>query len=135
MRWDHVGKAIADAAAADLTLIGIYAGSIRMNAGAQDFLVPGLEWSMISDGASELWEPCIVQWDQWTLTLPDLQASERALRKLFDHDLPITLGGVFMFSEFTDGADLTSPDRAGHYGRAVRFRYTPIRDDLRWGRS
>jgi len=135
MRWDHVAQAIAAEAAADPTLAGIYGGAVRMNAGAQDFMVPGLEYHIVADSASELWEPVIVQWDQWCTTLADVVASERALRKLFDQDLPVTIQGVWMWAEFTDGADLTVPDRSGFYGRAARFRFTPLRDALRWGRS
>ena len=136
MRWDDVARAGRIAAAADPVLAAIYGAAIRMGAMAQDFSVPGLEYQIIADTANELWEPIIVQWDQWTHDYDDLVASERALRKLFDHDLPVEIEGVYMWSVFTDGANLVdAPDRAGFYGRAVRFRLSPIREDLRPGRS
>lgn len=134
MRWAAVIKAIAAEAAADPTLAGIYGTAIRMNAGAQNYLVPGLEYWMVTDTATELWEPQIVQWDQWTETLDDLIESERALRKLFDHDNMVTIGDVTMWAVFEEGADLQSPNRENYFGRAARFRFTPIRGDLRPGR-
>lgn len=135
MRWDDVAKAVAAAAATDPTLVAIYGDAVRMGAAAQDHMVPSLEYMIVTDSGSELWEPVVIQWDQWTRDLPDLIASERALRKLFEQDSPVTIGGVYMWAMFTDGADLNSPDRAGYFGRAVRFRFTPIREDLRAGRS
>lgn len=137
MRWDAVAIAIGQAAANDATLLEIYgAANIRQKAAAQDHLTPGLGFWLVTDAGTELWEPQIWQWDQWCDTWEDLVASERALRKLFDHDLEVTIQGVYMFSVFTEGAELTDdPDRAGFYGRAVRFRYSPIREDLRCGRS
>ena len=98
MRWDAVGRAIAAEAAADPVLAGIYGPWVRMNAGAQDFHVPGLEWSLVTDSASELWEPCIIQWDQWVDDFDDLVISERALRRLFDHALDVEIGGVYTVS-------------------------------------
>lgn len=136
MRWDDVTRATVAAAAADAVLAGIFGTSIRMSASAQDHLVPGLEYEVIGDTAGELWEPIIVQWDIWVHEFQDLVDGERALRKLFDHDLPVEIEGVYMWSVFTEGASLVdAPDRAGFYGRAVRFRYSPIREDLRCGRS
>ena len=136
MRWDDVARAGRIAAAADPVLAAIYGEAIRMGATAQDFKVPGLEYQIIGDTAGELWEPIIIQWDQWVNDYEELVASERALRKLFDHALPVEIEGVYMFSVFTDGASLVdTPDRAGFYGRAVRFRLSPIREDLRPGRS
>jgi hypothetical protein len=136
MRWDEVAVAIAAEAVADPTLAAIYGADVRMGALAQDHHVPSLEYQIIGDTATELWEPTLIQWDQWTNTFDELVRSERALRKLFDKDHMVEIGGVTMWTVFTDGASLVdSPDRAGFYGRAVTFRMTPVRDDLRWGRS
>ena len=136
MRWYAVARAIAAAAAADTVLAAIYGEAIRMSAMAQDHIVPSLEYQIVTDTADELWEPVIIQWDQWLADFQDLVDSERALRKLFDQDLPVEIGGVYMWSVFTEGAELVdAPDRAAFYGRALRFRYSPIREDLRCGRS
>lgn len=134
MRWHDVIWAISREAAADPILAGIYGSVIRMG-GTQEHAVPSLEYWIIGDSASELWEPVTIQWDQWVHTLEDLVISEAAIRTLFDHPVPVTIQGVIMWSEFTDGASLVAPDRAGFHGRAARFRFTPLRDALRAGRS
>ena len=135
MRWAAVIGAISKVAAADPALVAIYGTAIRMNAGAQDYQMPGLEYQIIADSATELWEPVIIQWDQFTESLEDLVDSERALRKLFDHAFPVTMYGVYMWSEFEEGSELQSPSRENVFSRTVRFRYTPIRGDLRPGRT
>lgn len=134
MRWHDVIWAISQAAAADSILRGIYADAIYAN-GARNWEIPSLEYDLITDSASELWEPCTVQWDQWCLSMEDLVVSEARLREMFDHAVPTTIQGVVMWAEFTDGASLTAPERSGFYGRAARFRFTPLRDALRRGRS
>src|SRR4030042_1291341 len=134
MRWHDVLWAISREAQAHPLLAEIYGSAIRMS-GTQEHAVPSLEYFIVADSASELWEPCIIQWDQWTTSLEDLVRAEAALRSLFDHALPVTMQAVVMWSQFTDGAELTSPERAGYYGRALRFRMTPLRDCLRGGRS
>lgn len=136
MRWDDVLKASATAAAADPDLAAIYGEAVRLKATAQDHTVPGLLLWLVTDTAGELWEPVTIQWDQWTEDFQELVDSERALRKIFDKDNMVTIGGVTMFTVFTDGESLVDdPDRAGFYGRGLRFRMSPIREDLRCGRS
>jgi hypothetical protein len=135
MRWGDVVQAIAAAAAQNAVLASIYGETVRLAAPAQEHVVPALEYRIITDSESELWAPVLIQWDQWTETLDQLIASETALRKLFHQDLPVVIQGVWMWSEYTDGAELATPERAGFYGRAARFRHTPIRQALREGRS
>lgn len=127
MRWPEVLEAIATAAAADSVLTGIYGTAIRQ-AGSAAFEVPALEHTLIADGEAEQWAPHTVQWDQWCETQADLINSERALMRLFHHDVPVVIGGLGMWALFTEGAELSSPDRDGVHGRAVRFRFTPIRE-------
>jgi len=140
MRWDDVFRAFARAAKADETLVGIHgADAIKVASGWTEQVVPGLQYHVISDqGNLELWEPCIVQADQWCETVSELALGERALRRLFDHDGPVTIEGVYCYSYFTDGAELGAalgPDRNNYFGRATRFRIVPIRESLQRGRS
>jgi len=141
MRWHDVLWIIGREVKADGDLAAIYGDAMRMAAKAQNLLVPSLEWFVVSDTGSELWEPCTVQIDQWVNDLESLVLSEAALRALFDQALPVTFtdpsGGrdLVTWCVFSDGAELTSPDRSGFYGRAARFRFTPLRDCLRGGRS
>jgi hypothetical protein len=132
MRWDDLVVAISAAAAADPVLASIYGETIRA-AGTAKHQVPALDYQLVSDSKEpDIWAPHVIQWDQWTDTLEQLMASERALMALFDREfdlLPASIGGVYFWSEYTEGAELVNADRAGYRGRAVRFRMTLVRDD------
>ena len=67
--------------------------------------------------------------------MTDLSTSDRRLRQLFDHELPVVIEGIPMWSFYEDGGELTGPEREGYYGMASRFRFTPIRDRLLPGRG
>lgn len=130
--WDRVLAAIAAVCAADDVLISVYGGSMRL-AGTGDHRVPLLEFQLIGDGETELWAPCTIQFDQFTKDdtaidgMAQLIASEQRLRALYHTDLPVDINGVGMFCEYAGGDVLASPSRDGYYGRAIRFRLTPLR--------
>ncbi len=126
MKWDQVIRVATAAVLADPVLAGIYGQNV-VYLGTARHAVPLLEVMLIADSETELWAPCTLQWDQWCETMDALRASERRLRLLFHQDLPISLGGVGMWVQYVDGAELVSPDRDGFFGRAIRFRYTPLR--------
>ena len=127
MRWDAVIAAVTGTALADPIIVGIIGAAGRL-AGTGPHQVSLLEWSLIADTEDELWAPCTVQWDLWVNTIEEQIALERQLRRLFHAELPVNLAGVRMWSQYVDGSVLASPDRDGYYGRALRFRYTPLRD-------
>lgn len=127
MKWDQMAKHTMAMAKADTTLLGIYGQKIRYAAhGALE--IPVLELSTIADGQTELWEPCTIQWDQWVETMDQLRASERQLRRLFISEIPQLIGPVLAFCQYQDGAELDMPSRDNYFGRAVRFRLTPLRE-------
>lgn len=129
MRWDDVLLVTSEAVMADITLVGIYGDNVRLK-GSQVHTVPGLEYTLISDVETELFEPVVIQWDQYAPTLEDLISGERALRRLFDQELQVSIGGVPMFCEFIDGVELEAPSGDNCYARAVRFSFHPIREAL-----
>jgi len=138
MRWDDVLTAIRAALVADSVVAALYGNSVRL-AGDSDYKTPGIELRLLIDSIDETWEPCTVQVDQWAETAPELVAGERAIRKLLDHESPTTIEGVYMWATFLEGADLGAvamgPDRGNVFGRAMRFRMMPVREDQRAGRS
>lgn len=140
MRWDAVLRANIAAADGDPMLSSIYGAEIRL-AGDVAPTKPALGLRLITDSVNELWEPALFQWEQWTLDDSDLVLSERALRDLFVHDVPVTIEGVYMWSQFEEGAELGTltglgPDQQTNlFGRALRIRQIPIREALRAGRS
>ena len=133
MRWDDVVKSTVSVAAATSELQDIFRSpetgvvEIRL-AGSKEHTVPCLDYTVVSDNIEdEIWAPCVVQWDMFCLRMEDLARAARVLDTLFNHDVPVTVAGVYMWSEFVDGQQLVAPDLHGYYGRGVRYRFTPIR--------
>lgn len=128
MIWDDLIERIYAIIDADTVLKGLYGDAMRM-AGTAEHSIPSLEWTLITDRESELWAPHVIQFDQWSFNLEDVVTSERRLRALFHQDLPVLLGGdLLVWAEYQDGTVLAAPDRNGFAGRAVRFRFTPLRE-------
>lgn len=128
MKWYAVVEAIAADCLADAALVAIYGASMR-KAGAGDLAAPLLEWQVIGDTEGELWAPVTIQFDQWVTNQTDLARSEIRLRQKYHRDLPdADLGGMMMWRQYVDGAELASPNRDGYFARAVRFRLSPLRD-------
>jgi hypothetical protein len=125
--WDRVLIALGQAAADDPEIKRIYGDAIKL-AGTTSHAVPKLEFSLVSDVEREQWEPVVIQWDQWVATMDELRASERRLRELFNPELPVTVAGIEMDSEYVDSDMLASPDRDNYLGRAVRFRHEVLRE-------
>lgn len=132
MNWDRVIEACSTVILADPILSSIYGTRVRMatpSAEVFDPPAPLLEYSVIGDAErGDQWAPTIIQFDQWAREVEVAIASERRLRRLFNPELPATYAGLFMFAQYVDGTILATPDRNGFVGRAVRFRFTPLRD-------
>lgn len=136
MKWDVVLDRALDAILAHAVLGPLF-GTRVVKAGpwSLDALpeMPRLEWTLVADSEDELWAPCIFQFDIWARNEDDLLTGERWLRRLFHQDLPFALGSgdaaITMWGQYTgEKAELATPDRDGFYGRAIRFRFTPLRD-------
>jgi hypothetical protein len=126
MMWDQLMARIITLITTDVGIVEIYGDRIRMS-GSSEFEDPVLEWTMIGDSETELWAPMIIQFDQWTLNADTLWKSEFRLRGLFHHDLPIIIDGVQLWTQYQDGTIIAMPDRHNQFGRAIRFRFTPLR--------
>lgn len=131
MMWDRVIEALRTVILADAVLAPIYGDRVRMAAASDtpfEPKVPILEYSLIGDVEREQWAPTIIQFDQWAPDDETAVASERRLRRLFNPELPTSYDGLFMWAQYVDGTILATPDRNGFVGRAVRFRFTPLRE-------
>lgn len=127
MMWDHVMKKVVAKIIADPELSAIFGDSVRM-AGVSDQKVPVLEYTLIGDAESELWEPIVIQFDLWTKTAVIGRTAERLMRSRFHKDLPQTIDGVRLWTTYSDGSMLATPDRSSFVGRALRFHFTPLRE-------
>lgn len=131
MMWDRVIESFRTIILADVVLAAIYDDRVRMaSASATPFspTTPVLEYSMIADTERDQWAPTIIQFDQWAPDVETTVASERRLRNLFNPELPREYAGLFMWAQYVDGTVLAIPDRNGFAGRAIRFRFTPLRE-------
>lgn len=130
MRWDHVLDSLQQLLPNTPELIAIYGSNIRQS-GEVEYVKPNLlELTVTSDTmAEEIWNPIVIQFDQFCKTIEQLRDSERTLRNMLHHDVPISIFGVFMWSEFLEGFELETPARDGYFGRGLRFRFTPIREE------
>lgn len=126
MMWEELLSRLLDIIQHDEVMAALYGGSIRA-AGPSEITVPLLEWTLISDTEQELWNPIIFQFDQWLPTADEARHSELRLRQLFHRDMPITFDQVQFFSQYVDGDVLANPNRDDFAGRALRFRFTPLR--------
>jgi len=124
--WDRVIQAASDMAAADGILINLY--PTMRNAGPGKHSVPLLEHRLIADSEDELWSPVVIQWDQWHESMAAIIAGERQLRLLFHVETQRDYAGIPMWSQYVDAEWIASPDRDGYFGRAIRFRMTPLRE-------
>lgn len=127
MHWDAIERAVNATCKADAALLAIFASAMRLS-GSGDHAVPMLEWLVIADAQEEQWAPCTVQFDLWHFDRATLVAAERRIRRLFVPELQFQMAGVTCLSEYLDGETLASPDRDGYFGRAIRIRFTPLRD-------
>lgn len=131
MMWDRIIEAIRETILADATLRAIYDDRVRMATSSGTPFVPKtpiLEYSVIGDVERDQWSPTIIQFDQWAPDVESAIDSERRLRRLFNPELPTSYAGLFMWAQYVDGTILATPDRNGFVGRAVRFRFTPLRE-------
>ncbi len=126
MMWDAVMERVRDEILANATLVGIFSSAFRM-AGTGVQTVPSLEWTLISDLENELWAPMIIQFDLWTKDARSNREAELALRGLYHRDIPRVLADLRVWMEYNDGSQLATPDRSNIIGRAIRFKFTPLR--------
>lgn len=131
MMWDRIIEACRATILADAELSAIYGDRVRMATPSGEVFdppAPLLEYSVIGDVERDQWAPTIIQFDQWARDVEVAVASERRLRRIFNPELPTSFAGLFMWAQYVDGTILATPDRNGFVGRAVRFRFTPLRE-------
>lgn len=127
MMWDDVMTRVLALLDTNATLHDLFGGKMRMVSEGSKLEVPSLEYTILTDTNAELFEPMLVQIDLWTLRADQNRLAERIVRNLLDQRTSVRWTDVVALSEFTDGAFLSTPDRAGFIGRGLRFRFTPLK--------
>jgi len=129
MMWAEVMERVVAQIAAHPTLGVLYENRVRMASPSGEQQVPGIEWTLIGDTETELWEPILIQIDIWYTDHVVMIQTERIIRGMFRQDLPFKLGGDFtVIATFETGVSLAVPDRSNFYGRGLRFRIAALRN-------
>lgn len=127
MRWDTVVDAWLGLVTPDTDVRSVLGQSPEFYmVGERERAVPSLEYSLIANTESEIWEISDVQLDYFTRSIEDLVKLEKALRGLLHHDLSITVSGIELWSELTGGRPLQGPSD-GVLSRSLDFRLTYLR--------
>lgn len=127
MIWDRFLVALMQEVADDPTVAGVVGSRVIFATEGADYVVPGLEVSVLSDTVSELWNPLTIQFDIFARTFEQCAAVERVLRSRYHSQIPVTIGGMDVFAQYSDGTVLQLPARDKFFARAVRFTFTPLR--------
>lgn len=96
-------------------------------AGEVEHEVPSVQVHIVGDTEGELWAPVAVQVDIFHKSMTEIRAMESAIRTRYQAPLPIPIGNLTCWSQFTGGAMLETPSRDKYHGRAIRFTFTPLR--------
>ena len=130
MRWDAAVAAWLVPIAADSVVKGILGDVPEFNlAGERDFIVPSLEYTLISPAVPfrEVYWRTLVQLDFWTRSLADLTSLEEALVRLLHLQVPATIGSIPMWSQMLDGGGPLTGAADGHFGGSMDFHLIYLR--------
>lgn len=130
MNWGEVmGNAIVPMLEDDAVLIGatglagkyIFAGQA-----SRPVRIPSLEWVLIDDILTEVFNPMEVQFDYWAKNIEQAQVIEGRLRTLLHRDTRRVLAGINMSTLYLDSFTHEYP-QPGITHRSLRFRFEPVR--------
>lgn len=127
MRWDELIRALLAEIAGIEEIAAIVGTRVIFATEGADYVVPGIEATILTDTVTELWEPTTVQFDIFGRTFQQVATIERILRTRYHRHLPIPIGDVTCWAQYSDGTMLQTPARDKFFARAVRFTFTPLR--------
>lgn len=116
--------------AENATLAEHFGERMRMAAAGSKLETPCLEYTILTDGDAEVFEPILVQIDIWTHRAADNRAAERIVRSILSQRTSVRWDNLVLMSEYADGGFLAVPDRAGFIGRGLRFRMALLKQQF-----
>jgi hypothetical protein len=125
MRWPDIIEAVVGAISSDELLSQIIGENVFASTD-RDLVVPSIAWTVISDVETERFNEITVQLDVFTYRDADLVAVERSLRFLFDHDLPVEIGGIRMWAQLARRSSMFLMEDSTR-GSSTDYTFTPIR--------
>lgn len=128
MRWPAVITAVLDLLEADPQLSAALGGAHVYEAvTGRESRIPSLEYTVVADTEAENTEDVVVQLDVIAHGMTAAIAIETRVRALLALQLPVTIGGIEMWSMFEGGRNVPFPAQGGAVQRALDFRFTPAR--------
>lgn len=128
MNWYEVWINALEAIAADMDVQAVLGAppAIYLE-GEREPEVPSMTALLVTDTEDEVYAPVDWQFDLYTDTLDEMVFVEKALRRLLNQPLPVTLGNAELTSEFLGGQLLRGPEPDSYFRRILEFRFTPVR--------
>jgi len=126
VNWDLVLAGFAADLAATAEIMAAVGDAVYQG-GEVPHRVPSVVIRMLGDAESELWAPVTLQVDIFHKSFTTVRALENIVRRRYHAPLPIPIGGLNCWAQFTGGSSTTLPERDGYTGRALRFTFTPLR--------
>lgn len=126
MNWYEVWTNVAAAVLADDEFAAVMGTALYL-AGSRAVEIPSATALLVVDTESEVWAPAEWQFDLYTRSMEELMAAEKALRRILNQPLQVTLGDAKVTCEFLSGQLLHGPERDPYFRRLLEFRFTPVR--------
>ena len=129
MRWDAVVEAVLDELQQNADVLALTQGTpITRDASEVEYDRDQVRYSVLTNFTGETWETVVL-----TLVLISdrrnfarLVEAERAIRRLFDADLPVRYGGLWLHSTLLGARDIPGAgDRVA--GRSLDIRLEVVR--------
>lgn len=131
MRWDFVfehwtARLLADPALQ--SVMGADSGWIHPAQSSRPVGVPSIEYLIIGDVETELFNPISVQVDFWAVGIKKAAQIERCIRRLTHSDVGQDLGGERMWLRYQDGrmVDYVADTKVVH--KILTFEFEPVRE-------
>jgi hypothetical protein len=133
MMWDVVLPAWVALLEADEPLIELLGGAhIYPASAARKVRVPSVEYSIVDDRETELFNPMRVQVDYWARGLEAAAAIERRIRMVTHRDVARELEvdeyeGLRLWTRYMDSRTHPYPAEQGVVHRSMDFQIEPVR--------
>jgi hypothetical protein len=129
MRWDYFIEFWTARLLADPALVSVMgrAAFIYPAQSARAVIVPSIEYTLISDTESELFNPIGIQVDLWAKGIKKAAQVERRIRVLTNGDVGQDLGGERVWMQYRDARTLDYPKDAEVIHRTLDFEFEAVR--------
>lgn len=127
MNWDDVMEnAVVPMMEGDSEFVDVLGGlHLYAAQAARPARVPSVEWMIVGDRYTEIFNPIDVQFDYWAKG-SDAAVIERRLRNRLHRDTRRVIAGINMSTVYTDSFTHEYP-KPGIVHRSLRFRFEPVR--------